>query len=382
MVKAVLLLRRNAEEEPLKLPKVKPQPEQQSRIKPSSAPSRYRSLNTAKNDEGSRNASPFPAESHISVKCDNRNLENKKDIQSSPSDFAIGCQSKKENKIAAANVRRPKSVNDMYSSNEGSKRRPKSRGAAKGSSSLIDQKLPQSQRVTLSDNKGKKKSISKKGKSPNITKFKKSYQTQQTNATATQKSKDEDIIHNEGKPKTSVSGMEKYVSTSGNFIVKEIINTGNPKRLSSPQGYQRFGLSMFAILDNENEVENNRNLGPNPWGVSYAASKWMTGIRKKRLHKVNESDQSTSPVPTPLIVIEEYAPENRQQSDDEGNSSASDCSSEEFEFHSDKDAVHTKKMTRWSRGTPSPSLEQLKEEEEEDIKEYDKHEAGKAVKER
>uniref|UniRef100_A0A6P8I3F5 Uncharacterized protein LOC116298696 n=1 Tax=Actinia tenebrosa TaxID=6105 RepID=A0A6P8I3F5_ACTTE len=367
VVKAVLLLRRNTEEnnkEPLKLPTVKPQPEQQSLIKPNSAPSRYRYVSAAKNDERLRNNSPFPAESHTSVKCG-------KNIQcSGTSPLDLDNQPKEKQQIAGENIKRPKSVNDMYSSEQSSKCRSKSRGEMAGSGSLNEQKPPVSQKVTF--NKGKMKSGLKKGKPLNIA---------EENTTANKKSKDEQkhVIQDEEKARTSGSGMEKFVSTSGNFIVKEIINTGNPKRLSSPQEYQRFGLSMFAILDNQKDIKN--KFGPNPWGVSYAASKWMSRIRKKRLGMLNESDQGSSPVPTPLIVIEEYAPKNRQLSDDEGISSDSERSSEELEFHSEKDSTYTQKMQRRSRSTPSPSLEKLKEEDEEEIEEYEKHEAGKAVKE-
>jgi hypothetical protein len=363
---------------------VNPKSEQQSRIKPNSAPSRYRPHNTSTADDRSQNTVHSRTGSNSPSIYGKGNVNNKSDIQSRgklPSE--VDKHSKKKQNVAKEE--RPKSVNDMYSSGHGSSLTRKNRPNCRGTPSPTESKS--SKRVTISDvevNTRKSSENCEKGKAKTKTKAKIKSQNQEINMVDSKSKGRQGVSGNteEDKMKTNAQGMEKYVSTNSNFIVKEIINTGNPKRSSPPQGYQRFGVSMFAVLDNQKEVED-KNQGPNPWGISYAASKWMTGIRKKRLRMRNESDRSSaSPIPTPLIVIEEYVPEKQHNSDDEDIGYNSDYSSEELDFQSEKEVTNKKKAARRSISTPSPSLEQLTEENDDEIKEYDKHEAGKAVEER
>lgn len=120
--------------------------------------------------------------------------------------------------------------------------------------------------------------------------------------------------------------LERIVSLDKNFIIKEIINTGNPKRQNAHYQYQRFDKSMFSILDEEKEETGAKKLGPSPWNISLVASKWMSGIRRKRLLARADRDSilTPSPTPPPLIVIEEYAPliAQEQSSDDEPDEAA------------------------------------------------------------
>ncbi|KAK3735054.1 hypothetical protein QZH41_001732 [Actinostola sp. cb2023] len=324
VVKAVLLLRRNTDEtkSDIRLPEIRAKSQ---RAKPASAPSRYRS----------RATSPLNSTKDFRLK--------KTELKNSHKDLSF--EHRDENRLKDC---RPKSVPDIGRQSGVSRTRPNSGENAKkrqtkaSNPSVLSTKI-KTTRTSQTDQRKQRKETT-----PNEVRL---------NDSKTKLLSSDPVEHKSH----SGQGIEKYVSSSRHFIIKEIINTGNPKRQSSPQRYHRFDNSMFTILDNQKDDAKKRT--PSPWGISFAASKWMAGIRRKRLQTRNEEGMTPSPTPPPLIVIEEYAPQNI--SSDEQTSDDDSCD----------DPL---KLTN-NIHTPSPSLEQLEEERDEDIVEYNKLEAGKPL---
>lgn len=161
--------------------------------------------------------------------------------------------------------------------------------------------------------------------------------------------------------------VEKNVVQKPNVVIKEIINTGIPGRRFSPKSYRRFERSLFDVLDNPPKYEHSSSddespptKSPvlNPWNVSLAASKWMSTVRQRRKSSPSPevSDESGQP---PIIVIEDWAP-------------GAALGEEESEETKGLQLTTSRKTpTRRTSRTPTPVLDDVTEESEEEIQKYE-----------
>lgn len=163
--------------------------------------------------------------------------------------------------------------------------------------------------------------------------------------------------------------VEKNVVQKPNVVIKEIINTGIPGRRFSPKTYRRFERSLFDVLDNPPKYEHSSSdeesapaKSPvlNPWNVSLVASKWMSTIRQRRKSANSPSpevsDETGQP---PIIVIEDWAP---------GAALGEDESEDKKGFQL---STSRKTATRRTSRTPTPALDDVTEESEEEIQQYE-----------
>lgn len=157
--------------------------------------------------------------------------------------------------------------------------------------------------------------------------------------------------------------FEKSVIQKPNVVVKEIINTGIPGRRFSPKTYSRFDRSIFDVLDqrsnHEGSLSDEDNVTDkipvlNPWSMSFAASKWMANVRQRRrdAHAQDDGDDTGQP---PIIVIEDWSPDAEIGDDTD----ASPLMASRM--------TPTKKMSQ----TPTPVLDDVAEESEEEIQKYE-----------
>lgn len=162
-------------------------------------------------------------------------------------------------------------------------------------------------------------------------------------------------------------GLEKSVVQKPNVVIKEIINTGIPGRLFSPKSYRRFDKSIFDVLDSTSNPEASssdedappaKSPGLNPWSISLAASKWMTNVRQRRrnTHAQEVIDDTGQP---PIIVIEDWSPDAKPDSEGSEDTDASQLT------------INRKTPTRKMSRTPTPVLDDVTEESEEEIQKYE-----------
>lgn len=160
--------------------------------------------------------------------------------------------------------------------------------------------------------------------------------------------------------------LEKSVVQKPNVVIKEIINTGIPGRRFSPKSYRRFDRSIFDVLDktsnqeassSDEDTSSDKSAVLNPWNVSFAASKWMTNVRQRRrnTHVQEVSDDTGQP---PIIVIEDWSPDAESGSEANDDTDASQLMTTRM--------TPTRKMSR----TPTPVLDDVAEESEEEIQKY------------
>ena len=160
--------------------------------------------------------------------------------------------------------------------------------------------------------------------------------------------------------------LEKSVVQKPNVVIKEIINTGIPGRRFSPKSYRRFDRSIFDVLDktlsqeassSDEDTSSDKSPVLNPWSVSFAASKWMTNVRQRRrnTHVQEVSDDTGQP---PIIVIEDWSPDAESGSEANDDTDASQLMTSRM--------TPTRKMSR----TPTPVLDDVAEESEEEIQKY------------
>ena len=162
--------------------------------------------------------------------------------------------------------------------------------------------------------------------------------------------------------------VEKPAVQKPNVVVKEIINTGIPGRRFSPKSYRRFERSFFDVLgdppnyDHSSSDEDSVSLRSpvlNPWNVSFAASKWMSNIRQRRKSSPSSGEVEETGQP-PIIVIEDWSPNEalgEKTSDETGCGQMA------------KNRI--KSPTRKANRTPTPVLDNVTEESEEDVKKYE-----------
>ena len=164
--------------------------------------------------------------------------------------------------------------------------------------------------------------------------------------------------------------MERNVVQKPNVVIKEIINTGIPGRRFSPKSFRRFERSLFDVLDNPPNYEHSSSdedsfsatKSPvlNPWNISLVASKWMSNVRQAQRKKDSHSpeailDETGQP---PIIVIEDWAP---------GAALGEPESTETDAQLSTNRKAPTKRTSR----TPTPILDDVTEESEEEIQKYE-----------
>ena len=164
--------------------------------------------------------------------------------------------------------------------------------------------------------------------------------------------------------------MERDVAQKPNVVIKEIINTGIPGRRFSPKSFRRFERSLFDVLDNPPNYEHSSSdedsfsatKSPvlNPWNISLVASKWMSNVRQAQRKKNSHSpeailDETGQP---PIIVIEDWAP---------GAALGEPESAETDAQLSTNRKAPTKRTSR----TPTPILDDVTEESEEEIQKYE-----------
>lgn len=164
--------------------------------------------------------------------------------------------------------------------------------------------------------------------------------------------------------------MERNVAPKPNVVIKEIINTGIPGRRFSPKSFRRFERSLFDVLDNppnyghsssdEESFSATKSSVLNPWNISLVASKWMSNVRQAQRTKNSHSpeailDETGQP---PIIVIEDWAP---------GAALGEPESAETDAQLSTNRKAPTKRTSR----TPTPILDDVTEESEEEIQKYE-----------
>ena len=160
--------------------------------------------------------------------------------------------------------------------------------------------------------------------------------------------------------------LEKSVVQKPNVVIKEIINRGIPGRRFSPKSYRRFDKSIFDVLDKPVNQEPSSSVEEtlpakspvlNPWSVSFAASKWMTNVLQRRQSEraLELSDDNGQP---PIIVIEDWSPESGSKGSEEVTDS--------FQLGPSR-----KTPTRKTNRTPTPVLDDVTEESEEEIQKYE-----------
>lgn len=164
--------------------------------------------------------------------------------------------------------------------------------------------------------------------------------------------------------------VEKIISAKPNFVVKEIINTGLPGRKSSPKSFRRFPPSMFEMLDKPNEKKPEWT-GVNPWSLSRVAGKWLRTLKKERCTVGDREESGDDTSPTPIIVIEDWSPETKEENERSESPRAQMASS----------PSHRRGSRKMSR-TPSPALNDVTEESEEDIKNYEEIVEAESAEER
>ena len=155
--------------------------------------------------------------------------------------------------------------------------------------------------------------------------------------------------------------VEKSVAQKPNVVIKEIINTGIPGRRFSPKSYRRFDRSIFDVLDPSSSDEENsgaKSPGLNLWNVSFAASKWMGSVRQRRKSERAQelSDDTGQP---PIIVIEDWSP-------DTGSTTGRNDDTDGSQL-----AAGRKTPTKRTSRTPTPILNDVTEESEEEIRKYE-----------
>lgn len=198
-------------------------------------------------------------------------------------------------------------------------------------------------------------------------KLKAAFKTPVTKKDAKQASKKVESGTNSPGFLPSVS-VEKNVVQKPNVVIKEIINTGIPGRRFSPKTYRRFERSLFDVLDNppnyeqsssdEDSPSQTKSPVLNPWNVSFVASKWMSAVRQRRKnsHSPEESDETGQP---PIIVIEDWSP-------------GAELGEERSEDTDDSGLVTSRKTSaRKTSRTPTPILDNVTEESEEEIQKYE-----------
>ncbi|XP_048580659.1 uncharacterized protein LOC5518697 isoform X3 [Nematostella vectensis] len=258
----------------------------------------------------------------------------------------------------------PKSLRDA--SNSPTRNRSRNRGG-RPKTKTNNQRSPSGERASSSVKK--KQAITKHGKDEKKVKDEKP-KTVPNNKAPEYQSEAVD------KHSTPPRGTEMIVTSNRNFILKEVINTGLPGKRVYSAGYQRFDKSMFDILDKSEPSPS----GPSPWTISLAANRWMSSVRKKRAMVRSMSDRrSSSPSPTPIIVIEEYVATSDSNVDDEGMARPSSGKTDDRAASSSRSPSPS---TRRISHTPSPVLTELPEENEDEVLEYEKYEAGKAIPEK
>lgn len=164
--------------------------------------------------------------------------------------------------------------------------------------------------------------------------------------------------------------MERNVAPKPNVVIKEIINTGIPGRRFSPKSFRRFERSLFDVLDNppnyghsssdEESFSATKSSVLNPWNISLVASKWMSNVRQAQRTKNSHSpeailDETGQP---PIIVIEDWAP---------GAALGEPESAETDAQLSTNRKAPTKRTSR----TPTPILDDVTEESEEEVQKYE-----------
>ena len=160
--------------------------------------------------------------------------------------------------------------------------------------------------------------------------------------------------------------LEKSVAQKPNVVIKEIINTGIPGRRFSPKSFRRFDRSIFDVLDktssqeassSDEDISSDKSPVLNPWSLSLVASKWMTNVRQRRrcTHGQEVSDDTGQP---PIIVIEDWSPDTKSGSEASDDTEASQLMTTRM--------TPTRKMSR----TPTPVLDDVAEESEEEIQKY------------
>ncbi|XP_073252480.1 uncharacterized protein [Porites lutea] len=161
--------------------------------------------------------------------------------------------------------------------------------------------------------------------------------------------------------------VEKSVAHKPNVVIKEIINTGIPGRRFSPKSYRRFDRSIFDVLEktssqdpSSSDEENSgaKSPGLNLWNVSFAASKWMGNVRQRRKSERAQelSDDTGQP---PIIVIEDWSPDTGSATEGNDNTDGSQL------------APGRKTPTKRTSRTPTPILNDVTEESEEEIRKYE-----------
>lgn len=155
--------------------------------------------------------------------------------------------------------------------------------------------------------------------------------------------------------------VEKSVAQKPNVVIKEIINTGIPGRRFSPKSYRRFDRSIFDVLDPSSSDEENsgaKSPGLNLWNVSFAASKWMGSVRQRRKSE-RAQELSDDPGQPPIIVIEDWSP-------DTGSTTGRNDDTDGSQL-----AAGRKTPTKRTSRTPTPILNDVTEESEEEIRKYE-----------
>ena len=163
--------------------------------------------------------------------------------------------------------------------------------------------------------------------------------------------------------------VEKNVVQKPNVVVKEIINTGIPGRRFSPKSYRRFERSLFDVLDDSPTYEHSSSdedsisvKSPvlNPWNISFAASKWMNSVRQRRRNSQNSSEVTEETGQPPIIVIEDWSPEEAL-----GEKASDETDSRQLVTN------RIKSPTRKTSRTPTPVLDDVTEESEEEVQKYE-----------
>ena len=164
------------------------------------------------------------------------------------------------------------------------------------------------------------------------------------------------------------SGHKKVATRKPNVVVKEIINTGIPGKRMSPTSYRRFEKSMFDVLDRYSDKDTSSpakdalspsTLPANPWNLSFATSKWLSAIRQQRKH-AHAQEMSHITNQPPIIVIEDWSPIVHSDSDARGE----DASNSQL-------STSDRKAGRKASRTPTPVLDDVTEESEEEIQKYE-----------
>ena len=288
---------------------------------------------------------------------------------------ARGCHRKlPERSKSPSTGRRPKSVRGQFAKNASQRsnsrasvvadaNEPSPRSKVKSPKTLCGSKVTVNDKSKIKQRKSKQSNIEKKSKEIKTT-FK---------VPLSPKSAKEATINVESRNNSpnflpSVA-VEKNVVQKPNVVIKEIINTGIPGRRFSPKTYRRFERSLFDVLDNPPKYEHSSSdeetapaKGPvlNPWNVSLAASKWMSTIRQRRKSANSPSpevsDETGQP---PIIVIEDWAPGAALGEDESEDTNG-------FQLSTSR-KTPTRRMSR----TPTPALDDVTEESEEEIQQYE-----------